>query len=164
LEISAVVTSVDLECARALFREYARTLPVDLEDVGFSGELSALPAPYVPPGGILLIARDGDEVLGCTGVRSLDARKVAELKRLYVRPEARGRGVAEALVRAAISFAGGAGYEAMRLDSLPTMAAAQRLYERLGFREIPPYAPVTWPGMRFMELQLQAGAVRLARE
>ncbi len=155
MEITAVVTAVDVACARTLFLEYAQSLPVDLEEVGFSRELAALPSPYLPPAGVLLLARDGDALLGCAGVRALDERRVAELKRLYVRPEARGRGIAERLVRAAITFAEDAGYGAVRLDSLPSMGSAQRLYERLGFHEIPPYAAVTWPGMRFMELQLQ---------
>lgn len=167
MEIRAVTAEADVVHARRLFLEYAQSLPVDLEDVGFSREVAALPAPYRAPTGVLLLARDGARMLGCAGVRALEPGRIAELKRLFVRPEARGQGVAERLVRDAMAFAAGAGYAVLRLDTLPTMAAAQRLYERLGFQEIAPYAPVTWPGMRFMEVTLRptegAGADALQR-
>ena len=78
------------------------------------------------------------------------------MKRLYVRPEARGSGIGRELARAAIGFARAAGFRAMRLDTLPSMTAAQALYHVLGFRNISPYRFSPVAGNRFMELDLVA--------
>ena len=128
-----------------LFREYAGSLGVDLSFQGFEEELAALPAGY----DAILLA--GDE--GCVGVRPFgDA--VCEMKRLYVRPAARGSGLGRTLALAAVEQARTLGYRAMRLDTMPSMGAAQALYASLGFVEIPPYRHNPVPGARFMELQL----------
>jgi ribosomal protein S18 acetylase RimI-like enzyme len=85
--------------------------------------------------------------------------EICEMKRLYVKPEARGKGVGRALAQAAIHFGQTANYRLMRLDTLPQMAAAQRLYLRLGFREIPAYYCNPIAGTRFMELVLVDNAM-----
>lgn len=123
-----------MELVRALFREYADALGVDLSFQGFDEELAALPAGY----DAVWIAFRDDEPTGCVGVRALGAA-VCELKRLYVRPAARGSGLGRALALRAIEHARAVGYERMRLDTLPTMAAARSLYRELGFVEIEPY-------------------------
>ena len=134
--------------ARELFCEYADAIGVDLEYQGFSAELAALPSPYVPPHGALLIAQiDGDNA-GCVALRRLDDRS-GELKRLYVRPGYRSLGVGNLLVEAIISVARGAGYSELKLDTLPQMASAQRLYRKLGFVEIAPYNDTALPRTRF---------------
>lgn len=100
--------------------------------------------------------------LGCIGVRPLggadDAWPIAELKRLYVRPQARGTGLGKRLTRAALDFARNVGHRAIRLDTLPAMQSAIRLYETLGFLEIAPYYANPIPGARYLELALTGGA------
>lgn len=141
--------------ARALFREYAAAIGIDLEYQGFAAELAALPAPYVPPAGALLIAQVGEAVAGCVGMRPLDPH-TAEMKRLYVRADCRGWGLGEQLVQAVIEAARRGGYRELRLDTLHSMHSAQTLYQRLGFVEIPPYGSKHLPGTRFYALRLDA--------
>jgi putative acetyltransferase len=139
--------------ARALFREYAAAIDIDLEYQGFEAELAALPAPYVPPEGALLIARAGNEAAGCVALRPLAAR-IGEMKRLYVRPAYRNTGLGRRLVETVIDAARRAGCSELRLDTLPRLSSALALYQRLGFKEIPPYNSSYLPGTRFYVLEL----------
>lgn len=141
--------------ARLLFREYAAAIGTDLEYQGFAAELAALPAPYTPPGGALLIAHAGSGIAGCVGLRPLDGR-TGEMKRLYVRSAYRSSGLGKRLVESVIHAARRAGYRELRLDTLPSMASAQALYRRLGFIEIAPYNTTHLPGTRFYALRLEA--------
>ena len=141
--------------ARDLFREYAEAIGTDLEYQGFTAELAALPVPYIPPNGALLIAHIDDDVAGCVGLRPIDSH-IGEMKRLYVRPDYRSWGLGKQLVEAVIHTARLAGYGELRLDTLPSMAAAQALYHRLGFVEIPAYSNKYLPGTRFYALHLVA--------
>jgi putative acetyltransferase len=144
------------ETARGLFREYAEAIGTDLEYQGFAAELAALPSPYVPPNGALLIAHAGGDVAGCVALRPLDRGTggTGEMKRLYVRPAYRQWGLGRRLVEGVIQRARQAGYGELRLDTLPSMASAQALYLRLGFVEIPPYNNKYLPGTRFFALKL----------
>jgi ribosomal protein S18 acetylase RimI-like enzyme len=146
----------DLAQARALFVEYAAGLGVDLAFQSFDEELAGLPGDYAPPGGRLLLAWAGDVVVGCGALRAL-AGDACEMKRLYVRPAARGLGVGTALVNRLIELGRRLGYARMRLDTLPTMREAIALYEALGFRPIAPYRYNPVPGSRFLELDLTSG-------
>lgn len=143
----------DLAVTRELFLAYADALGVDLSFQGFADELDGLPGDYAPPQGTLLLAWDGAVPVGCVAVRLFEG-DIAELKRLYVSPGARGLGLGSELTRAALAFAASAGYRRIRLDTLPSMGAAQRLYERLGFHEIAAYRHNPVPGARYMELDL----------
>ncbi len=144
-----------VEIARGLFREYAEAIGTDLEYQGFSEELAALPNPYIPPRGALLIARVEAEVAGCVAMRPL-TEEVAEMKRLYVRSGFRSSGLGRRLVEAVVNIANGAGYKELRLDTLASMREAHALYLRLGFVEIPPYNTSHLPGTRFFSLKLAA--------
>lgn len=140
-----IAVADDVELVRTLFREYAGSLGVDLAFQGFDEEVAALPDGY----DVLLVA--GDQ--GCVGVRSFGGG-VCEMKRLYVRPSARGTGLGRELALAAIARARALGYRAMRLDTMPAMGEAQSLYASLGFVEIAPYRHNPVEGTRFMELRL----------
>jgi putative acetyltransferase len=144
----------DLETVRRLFRAYAESLPFSLAFQGFAAELAGLPAPYMPPGGCLLLATQDGGALGVVGLKPL-APGVAELKRLYVVPEARGLGVGLRLAASAIAAARAGGYAGVRLDThRPSMAAAIALYRALGFVEIAPYGPNPDGEFRFFEKRL----------
>lgn len=155
VEIHEVEGETALEAARSLFKEYAASLSVELDFQDFDAELAGLPGSYARPLGSMIVAWRGERAVACVAVRPLDAPHLAELKRLYVRPEARGENLGERLSNAAIAFARGAGYSAIRLDTLPEMGPAQTLYERLGFVEIEAYRFNPVEGTRYMELELQ---------
>ena len=143
----------DIATVRELLEEYAAALSVDLGFQQFGRELTELPGDYAPPGGALFVARRGAEPIGCVALRSLDER-TCELKRLYVRPRARGGGTGRALTEAALAEARRLGNRRVLLDTLPGMDAAQRLYVELGFRDVAPYRPNPVEGARFLELVL----------
>ncbi len=139
----------DVELVRTLFREYADSLGVDLSFQGFEQELAALPGGY----DAVLVATVGGTPAGCVGVRPL-VEGTCEMKRLYLRPAARGTGLGRALAQAAIARARELGYGHMRLDTLPAMTEARALYRSLGFVEIEPYRHNPVAGTAFLELQL----------
>ncbi len=146
------VRSADALVATArLFEAYAASLGVDLAYQGFAEELATLPGKYAPPAGELLLARGPqDEPLGCVALRPLGVDGCCEMKRLYVSPRARGLGLGRALVNALLDEARRMGYREMRLDTLPTMTGAIRLYRALGFVPIAPYYDTPVPGTLFL--------------
>ena len=140
----------DLEEAKALFAEYWRSFGFTPCFQGFDAELATLPGAYSPPRGLLLLARDR----GCVAVRPVDAR-TAEMKRLYVRPSARGSGLGRRLALAAVEHARTAGCARLVLDTMPDqMQGAIALYRSLGFRDTAPYLRDPTPGALCMELLL----------
>ena len=144
----------DLAAARRLFRAYADWLAVDLRFQDFERELATLPGAYAPPRGRLLLAKIGGEAAGCVALRPLEPG-ICEMKRLWVEPGFAGAGLGRALAEAIIDAARDAGYERMRLDTIPErMPAAQHLYRSLGFVEIPHYYANPLDGVAMLELEL----------
>jgi putative acetyltransferase len=155
ISLVQVESQEQIAVARELFHEYGDAIGVDLEYQGFSAELAALPSPYAPPHGALLVAQIDGDTAGCVALRRLND-ETGEMKRLYVRPTYRSWGLGKHLIEAVIQAARRAGYTALRLDTLPSMAAAQGLYRKLGFNEIPAYNSGYLPGTRFYELKVAA--------
>ncbi|HSC08621.1 MAG TPA: GNAT family N-acetyltransferase [Steroidobacteraceae bacterium] len=157
--MSPAVRVVDAEgpasqaVARELVREYATWLAIDLEYQDFERELATFPGDYTPPHGALLLAEAGAETAGCVALRKLEPA-VCEMKRLWVRERFQGCGIGRTLATAILERAIRLGYERMRLDTLPRMAAALALYRELGFREIPAYYPSPVPGTIYLEKSL----------
>jgi putative acetyltransferase len=143
--------------ARRLFEEYGATLPPELWFEDFRQEVDGLPGEYGPPSGRLLLAMaDDGETVGCVAMRRWDAG-IGELKRMFVRPAYRGRGIGKQLGLAVLDEALAMGYERVRLDTAPTMVEAIRLYEGLGFRRIEPYRHYPVADVIFMEIVFPRG-------
>lgn len=144
-------TAADIAAVRRLMADYAAALGVDLSFQGFAAELAALPGPYAPPGGALLLARGANgAAVGCVALRPGPGAETCEMKRLYVAPAARGAALGRALAEAAFDAARAAGYRRIVLDTLAGMDAAQGLYARLGFADVPAYCDNPLPGTRWM--------------
>lgn len=143
----------DIAACRELFLEYEQSIGVSLCFQGFGREVSTLPGDYAPPRGRLWIAEVHGAIAGCAALRPLGERD-AEMKRLYVRPQFRGTRLGLALAELVIETARGLGYATLKLDTLPSMTEAQRLYTRLGFVDTAPYNDNPVGGVRFMSLVL----------
>jgi putative acetyltransferase len=152
--IRGAVDVKDIEEIRRLFLEYQSEIGVDLCFQGFADELANLPGEYSSPSGRLLLAMDKNAAMGCVALRELRGRD-CEMKRLYVRPAARGRGIGRLLTRAVLIEAREIGYDRVFLDTLPSMSAARALYDSLGFGEVPPYCHNPILGPSYLALQLR---------
>jgi GNAT superfamily N-acetyltransferase len=145
----------DVKHVVAIFREYVASPSTDLTFQDFETEFASLPGKYAQPDGCVVLARDQGAVVGCAALRKVN-QTTCELKRVYVRPIARGQSLGRRLVEHMIRQAHSIGYTTMCLDVLPEFVAAQRLYESLGFV---PAAPVSYnpvPGTKFLALSLTA--------
>lgn len=139
---------------RELFLEYAESLGFSLCFQGFDQELAGLPGDYAPPDGRLLLAEYESQLAGCVALHKLEPQ-ICEMKRLYLRPQFRGKGLGRALAERAIVEARAIGYGSMRLDTVePIMKDAVAMYRRLGFREIAAYRVNPIAGAMYMELEL----------
>jgi GNAT superfamily N-acetyltransferase len=143
----------ELSIVRTLFREYADALGVDLCFQHFDDELATLPGAYAPPSGRLLVALRDEDPVGTVALRRIDATS-CEMKRLYVRPRARGEQLGRGLAERICAEARAAGYARICLDTLPSMVSAQRLYAALGFEPIAPYVFNPIAGTVYLALAL----------
>jgi ribosomal protein S18 acetylase RimI-like enzyme len=142
----------DTDVVRELFQEYVEGLGIDLSFQRFDDEVTALPGKYATPAGRLLLAWHGAQAVGCIALRRID-EATCEMKRLYVRPQARGESLGRRLVLRLCEEARLAGYSRICLDTLASMASAQKLYESLGFKPIDPYVYNPLPGTKFLGLE-----------
>ena len=159
MKLIQVKSDEDVQKARELFEEYAAWLGINLCFQNFDKELAELPGQYVPPSGRLFLAIENERIAGCVALRKIDGGKtgdaVCEMKRLYVRPRFRGKGLGRSLTNAVIEVAREIGYRRMRLDTLPgKMDRAIAMYRSLGFTNIEPYYTNPVPDAAFMELEL----------
>jgi ribosomal protein S18 acetylase RimI-like enzyme len=143
----------DRATVEQLFRDYVTSLAEDISFQNVAEELSTLPGKYARPGGVVLIAWDGDEAAGAIAYRMVEPG-VCEMKRLYVRDAFRGRGVGRELAQELIDDARGRGYRTMLLDTLASMSMARSLYRDLGFAPVAPYYDNPLPGVMYMALDL----------
>ncbi|HXZ07908.1 MAG TPA: GNAT family N-acetyltransferase [Paraburkholderia sp.] len=153
VEIFAARFPEHVDVVRAIFREYADSLGIDLSFQDFEGVLSGLPGKFAEPHGRVLLARIDAEIVGCVAMRPIDDA-ICEMKRLYVRPAARGLQVGRKLASMICQVATEAGYGRIRLDTIPGMEAAQGIYASLGFREIPAYVFNPVYGVVYLEREL----------
>jgi ribosomal protein S18 acetylase RimI-like enzyme/mannose-6-phosphate isomerase-like protein (cupin superfamily) len=153
----------DRDIVKSLFREYADSLGIDLAFQQFSDELANLPGKYALPDGRLLLAYLGDMPAGCVALRPLNDGD-CEMKRLYVRPAFRGKGIGRRLVQQLLNEARVAGYSRIYLDTLPAMQEAIALYESFGFCDTAPYCHNPVPGARFLAMNLKRDSVPLPPE
>jgi putative acetyltransferase len=154
LTIAPAKTPAQIAQVRELFLEYASSLGFSLCFQNFDQELAGLPGDYAPPDGRLMLALYEGELAGCVALHKLDS-EICEMKRLYLRPKFRGKGLGPVLAENIIGEARRIGYRRMRLDTVePVMKDAVAMYRRLGFKEIAPYRPNPMPGTLYMELEL----------
>lgn len=142
IQIQALEGTDDVKQVRSLFKEYASSLDIDLCFQNFEAELAGLPGDYAPPRGALFAARSAHDMLGCCALRPLDTAdypNACEMKRLYVRPALRGKGLGRRLAEAVLQAAQQAGYTYVLLDTLSEMETARAMYQELGFVEVAPY-------------------------
>ena len=144
---------IDQGAVVSIFREYVRSPLANLNFQEYEAEFAGLPGKYAPPNGRLLLARDDDALLGCAALRRVD-ESTCEMKRVYVRPAARGKGLGRRLVEAILNEAKTAGYSRICLDVLPEFTAAHALYASLGFQPAPPVSFNPVPGTQFLALAL----------
>lgn len=139
--------------ASDLFKEYQKFLNADLCFQGFEEELASLPGKYAKPIGSILLAKDGNDFVGCVAVRAIKG-KTCEMKRLYVKPSAQGKSIGRLLAESIIRKARQLGYNKMQLDTLKRLESAISLYSKLGFKEIKPYYANPLDDVVYWELEL----------
>jgi putative acetyltransferase len=154
LQFVQVQSDSQIEQVRELFLEYARSLGFSLCFQNFDQELANLPGDYSPPHGRLLLAEFEGELAGCVALHKLE-NEICEMKRLYLRPQFRGKGLGRALATRIIAEARDLGYSRLRLDTVESaMQDAVAMYLKLGFRKIDPYCENPMPSALYMELVL----------
>jgi len=154
IEIVEANTDEFISKAKELFQEYAETLGFDLSFQNFDKELDDFPGQYSSPNGRLYLASYNNQIIGCVGLRYFED-SICEMKRLYVKPNFRGKNAGRALAETTIKQAKDIGYGYMRIDTLPSMESANELYKILGFEQIEPYRHNPIEGAIYLELNLK---------
>jgi GNAT superfamily N-acetyltransferase len=147
-------TATDFDNGKRLFLQYIQSLDFELTFQDVDRELAEIAIEYNAPTGALLLVYNGDKAIACAGVRKIDPT-TAELKRMFVDPAYRGHQLGQQLLQMALAVSKQLGYSSIRLDTVPQMRSAIKLYELAGFREIDAYRFNPMPGAIFMEKELQ---------
>ena len=153
LTLNKAETATDFDNGKQLFLQYIQSLDFKLTFQDVDRELEEICIEYNVPAGTLLLVYDGDKAIACAGVRKIDS-STAELKRMFVDPAYRGHQLGQQLLQMALAAAKQLGYSSIRLDTVPNMRSAIKLYESAGFRHIEPYRFNPMPGAIFMEKEL----------
>ncbi|MBG9789148.1 GNAT family N-acetyltransferase [Brevibacillus laterosporus] len=152
LDIVKAIEEYQHQQVRELFIEYVDSLGIDLSFQNIESELQNIPGEYASPEGCILLAMYDEQPAGCVALRKID-EKTCEMKRLYVKPDLKGKGIGRDLALAIIEEAKNIGYRYIRLDTLPSMKPAISLYHSLGFYSIEPYRFNPVQGTKYMELK-----------
>ncbi len=153
MKIVVATSPGDFDTGKKLFLEYAQSLDFNLCFQNFEQELADIQVQYGVPNGCLLLVKNDEESVGCVGVRRWKG-DIAELKRMYLRPQTRGLGLGKKLLEVALSSARSLGYRSIRLDTLPSMTSAIAIYRDFGFADIPPYRDNPLEGAIYLEKNL----------
>jgi GNAT superfamily N-acetyltransferase len=157
--------SKEIDTVRRLFREYREWLAEHRDTTAYADPtqsvglraldkaIAELPGVYGPPRGDIILAFEKEIVVACGALRELEP-KIGEIKRVYVRADHRGKGFGPRLAGTLLDRARELGYERVRVDTLPTMAAAIEFYQEMGFTPIPAYWPHPVPGALFFEYKV----------
>ena len=148
--IKKATTATDFENGKQLFLQYIQSLHFELNFQDVDRELEEIHIEYNSPTGVLLLAYDGDKAIACAGVRKID-NNIAELKRMFVDPAYRGHQLGQKILQLSLDEARLLGYRSIRLDTVPEMQGAIKLYKAAGFYPIKPYRFNPIPGAIFME-------------
>lgn len=151
--ITDVAGEKDLADVRALIRAHVEAHSEAHSAESVAALIAALPAPYTAPQGGLWLARYDGQSAGCAALQPI-LPGTGEVKRMYVRPDFRNRGIARALAQHVIAEARARGYRRLRLGTLKSMLPAQKLYTSLGFAPVEPYRPIEFGDTLFYELIL----------
>lgn len=151
--IKKATSTTDFENGKHLFLQYIQSLHFELSFQDVDRELEEIHLEYNSPTGVLLLAYDGDKAIACAGVRKID-NQIAELKRMFVDPAYRGHQLGQKILQLALDEARLLGYRSIRLDTVPEMQGAIKLYRAAGFYPIEPYRFNPMPGAIFMEKEL----------
>ena len=143
----------ELEEVREIFIEYADFLQVDLCFQDFEKELQTLHEVYYPPLGCIILGKDNNQVMGCVALKPI-GEGICEMKRLYVKPAARGKSLGKQLVEELINFAKKSGYKTMKLDTISSLKEAIKLYQSKGFVKTEPYVYNPLSDVLYFELTL----------
>ncbi|MFW9819490.1 MAG: GNAT family N-acetyltransferase [Candidatus Thorarchaeota archaeon] len=151
--IEQALTEKQIRDAKKLFIEYSNHLGIDLSFQNFKEELNKFPGQYSPPEGCIFLAYYKKKPIGCVGLRKFKD-DICEMKRLYIHPKFRKKGIGKTLATTIINESKEIGYKYMRLDTLPFMTEAITLYLALGFKEISPYRYNPFENAKFFEVEL----------
>jgi putative acetyltransferase len=148
LKIVSAETETQYQQVRKLLSEFIAMDTAQMNELGLNAKASLdfyfasgeeeLPGIYAPPNGRLFLASYSGKEAGCGAFRRITA-DTCEMKRMYVRPEFRGKHLGSRLAKTLISTAREAGYNLMRLETTTYSDKAIALYTAVGFRTCQPY-------------------------